>query len=86
MCIAEIQSDLSKTDRMYRLIQGDVGSGKTLVALFAMILVAENRGQSALMVPTDILAKQHFINFLQYTKDSGISIVLLTGKTKEKKT
>ena len=61
LCIAEIQSDLSKTDRMYRLIQGDVGSGKTLVALFAMILVAENRGQSALMVPTDILANQHFL-------------------------
>ena len=72
---------------MYRLIQGDVGSGKTLVALFAMILVAENRGQSALMVPTDILANQHFVNFIQYTKDSGISTVLLTGKmkTKEKK-
>ena len=87
LCIAEIQSDLSKTDRMYRLIQGDVGSGKTLVALFAMILVAENRGQSALMVPTDILANQHFFNFIQYTKDSGISTVLLTGKmkTKEKK-
>ena len=48
--------------------QGDVGSGKTLVALFAMILVAENRGQSALMVPTDILANQHFLAFIQYTK------------------
>ncbi len=83
-CIAEIKSDLLKPERMYRLIQGDVGSGKTLVALFSMLFVSENGGQSALMVPTDILAKQHYSNFLNYTQYLGITIVLLTGKMKTK--
>ena len=67
---------------MYRLIQGDVGSGKTLVAFFSILFVAENGGQSALMVPTDILAKQHYSNFQKYTQDLGINTVLLTGKMK----
>ena len=86
-CIAEIQSDLSKNERMYRLIQGDVGSGKTLVAFFSMLFVAENSGQAVLMVPTDILAKQHYNNFQEYTKDIEVKSVLLTGKmkTNEKK-
>ena len=86
-CIAEIQSDLSRDERMYRLIQGDVGSGKTLVAFFSMLFVAENSGQAVLMVPTDILAKQHYNNFQEYTKDIEVNSVLLTGKmkTNEKK-
>ncbi|MFL2801784.1 MAG: ATP-dependent DNA helicase RecG [Paracoccaceae bacterium] len=81
-CIAEIKSDLLKNERMYRLIQGDVGSGKTLVAFFSILFIAENGGQSALMVPTDILAKQHYSNFQKYTQDLGINTVLLTGKMK----
>ena len=86
-CIAEIQSDLSNDERMYRLIQGDVGSGKTLVAFFSMLFVAENSGQAVLMVPTDILAKQHYNNFQEYTKNIEVNSVLLTGKmkTNEKK-
>ena len=86
-CIKEIQSDLSRDERMYRLIQGDVGSGKTLVAFFSMLFVAENSGQAVLMVPTDILAKQHYNNFQEYTKDIEVNSVLLTGKmkTNEKK-
>ena len=86
-CIAEIQSDLSRDERMYRLIQGDVGSGKTLVAFFSMLFVAENSGQAVLMVPTDILAKQHYNNFQEYTKNIEVNSVLLTGKmkTNEKK-
>ena len=86
-CIAEILSDLSRDERMYRLIQGDVGSGKTLVAFFSMLFVAENSGQAVLMVPTDILAKQHYNNFQEYTKDIEVNSVLLTGKmkTNEKK-
>ena len=73
--------------QIYRLIQGDVGSGKTLVAFFSMLFVAENSGQAVLMVPTDILAKQHYNNFQEYTKDIEVNSVLLTGKmkTNEKK-
>ena len=83
-CIAEIQSDLSRDERMYRLIQGDVGSGKTLVAFFSMLFVAENSGQAVLMVPTDILAKQHYKLAKEVFNGTKIKIKLLTGKTEVK--
>ena len=69
---------------MIRLLQGDVGSGKTIVALISMIKVFESNFQSALMVPTTILAFQHYENILNLLKDSKINVLVLTGKDKGK--
>jgi ATP-dependent DNA helicase RecG len=77
--IAEIQQDLKTTTAMNRLLQGDVGSGKTLVAMAAMITVCENQYQAALMAPTEILAKQHFATISAWAQPIGLSAVLLTG-------
>ena len=78
--IAEILADMTSARRMNRLLQGDVGSGKTVVALFAMALAAEADFQSALMAPTEILAEQHARTLSTLTAGLGIETALLTGR------
>ncbi len=78
--IAEICADLSSPDRMSRLLQGDVGSGKTVVALMSMAAMAESGAQSALMSPTELLANQHFQTLKPLCDAAGLGIALLTGK------
>ena len=80
--LADIRADFAAGERMSRLIQGDVGSGKTVVAMCAMADVAEAGGQSALMAPTEILARQHFETLSAPLAAQGISVVLLTGRDK----
>lgn len=80
----EIERDLSGHKLMSRLVQGDVGSGKTVIAFLAMVLSAENGFQSALMVPTEVLANQHYEDFLRLMEEQNIASchpVLLTGST-----
>src|SRR4030043_694418 len=77
--ITEIQTDMSKETSMNRLLQGDVGSGKTIVSMAAMITACENNYQAALMAPTEILAKQHFENINSWAGQIGLNSVLLTG-------
>lgn len=79
--ISEIELDQNSNAQMMRLLQGDVGSGKTLVALMTMLNVASNGAQSALMVPTDLLSMQHFQFFKHALKNTNITPALLTGKT-----
>ena len=81
--IAEISADLASPHRMNRLLQGDVGSGKTLVALYAMLQAAESGWQAALMAPTQILAEQHYLNFRRILDPLGIPVVLRTAARKE---
>ena len=85
--INEISNDLKSNEPMLRLLQGDVGSGKTIVAIFAMIQVVGSGSQAVLMAPTEILAKQHYINLKQLIKNIDIEITLIIGKqtTKLKK-
>ena len=80
--VAEIHADLEKPDRMLRLLQGDVGSGKTVVALLAMARAAEAGGQSALMAPTEILARQHLATIAPLAEKAGLKAALLTGRLK----
>jgi ATP-dependent DNA helicase RecG len=80
--LAEIRADLSAGERMSRLVQGDVGSGKTVVAMCAMADVAAAGGQSALMAPTEILARQHFETIEAPLAQHGVGVVLLTGRDK----
>lgn len=80
----EIKSDIQKTIPMLRLVQGDVGSGKTIVAAIAAAQAVGNHCQIALMAPTEILAEQHWINFQQWFNPLGISMAWLSGKTKGK--
>ncbi|MGN6548901.1 MAG: ATP-dependent DNA helicase RecG [Pararhizobium sp.] len=80
--IAEILADLAREERMLRLLQGDVGSGKTVVALMAMAAVAEAGGQSVLMAPTEILARQHGATLSAMAEPAGLRVVLLTGRMK----
>lgn len=80
--LAEIRSDLRSGHRMNRLVQGDVGAGKTLVALLAMIDVAEAGLQSVMMAPTEILARQHYEKCLPILESIGISSLLMTGRDK----
>jgi ATP-dependent DNA helicase RecG len=80
----EISSDMEKPFPMLRLVQGDVGSGKTVVAAMAALQAIANGKQAALMAPTEILAEQHRINFEQWFKTLKISIAWLTGKVKGK--
>ena len=77
--IKDIENDLSSKERMFRLIQGDVGSGKTIVSLIAALNTIKSGYQVALMVPTEILAKQHY-NFSKDFFNSDIKIELITGK------
>ena len=82
--IKEIDSNIESQNQMIRLLQGDVGSGKTIVALISMLKVIESGYQAALMVPTSILAYQHYENFCKLLKEFNIRITLLTGKDKGK--
>lgn len=80
--VKEIRIDTATGHQMNRLLQGDVGSGKTVVALLIMILAADNGFQSCLMAPTEILANQHFISLQALLKEIPLQIALLTGNTK----
>jgi len=80
--ITEIIQDMSGTKPMNRLLQGDVGSGKTVVALYAMLVAVENGCQAVMMAPTEILAEQHYLNHSELLKNIGIDAFLLTGSTK----
>ncbi|WP_112111765.1 ATP-dependent DNA helicase RecG [Flavobacterium aciduliphilum] len=80
--IKEIRNDMGSHAQMNRLLQGDVGSGKTIVALMCMLLAKDNGFQSCLMAPTEILAIQHFSGLSELAKSCNISIKLLTGSTK----
>ena len=80
--IAEVLKDMAGEQRMLRLLQGDVGAGKTAVALMAMLAAVESGGQAVLMAPTEILARQHFATLSAMAKPAGISIDVLTGRTK----
>ncbi len=80
--VAEIDSDLARPDRMLRLLQGDVGAGKTVLALLAMARAAEAGGQSALMAPTEILARQHFGTIAPLAAKAGLVSRVLTGREK----
>ncbi|HSX88646.1 MAG TPA: ATP-dependent DNA helicase RecG [Pseudomonas sp.] len=81
---AEIAYDLSQDEPMLRLVQGDVGAGKTVVAAFAALQVLEAGYQVALMAPTEILAEQHFITFSKWLAPLGIEVAWLAGKLKGK--
>ena len=82
--VAEITADMAAEHRMLRLLQGDVGSGKTVVALLAMLAAVEAGSQAALMAPTEILARQHFATIQPLAEAAGVSLALLTGRDKGK--
>ncbi|CAM3500747.1 ATP-dependent DNA helicase RecG [Flavobacterium gelidilacus] len=82
--LKEIRNDMGSNAQMNRLLQGDVGSGKTIVALMCMLMAKDNGFQSCLMAPTEILAKQHFIGLTELAKDLDINIQILTGSSKTK--
>ena len=82
--VGEIKTDLAKTQPMMRLVQGDVGSGKTLVAALAALTAISEGYQVALMAPTEILAEQHAVNFANWFEPLGINVGWLAGKTKVK--
>ncbi|THF54216.1 ATP-dependent DNA helicase RecG [Allorhizobium terrae] len=82
--VADILKDMQSDERMLRLVQGDVGAGKTLVALLAMAAVVENGGQAVLMAPTEILARQHHATIAKMVASAGITVDVLTGRTKGK--
>lgn len=81
--LSEIRRDMESIKPMNRLLQGDVGSGKTIVALIAMLIAKDNAFQSVLMAPTEILADQHYKNFTRLLKDFDISVSLLLGGQKK---
>jgi ATP-dependent DNA helicase RecG len=80
--IKEIRADTAKGHQMNRLLQGDVGSGKTIVALLTMLLAIDNGYQACLMAPTEILAQQHYNSIAELLKDMPVPLKLLTGSTK----
>ena len=80
--LAEIAADMAAPERMMRLLQGDVGAGKTWVALMAMLIAVEAGGQGALMAPTEILARQHAANMTQLCAAAGVEMTVLTGRDK----
>ena len=82
--VKEIRRDVNRNIQMNRLLQGDVGSGKTLVALMTMLLAMDNGFQSCMMAPTEILAQQHFQSVSKFLEGMNIEVVLLTGSTKKK--
>ncbi len=84
LAVAEIAKDMGEPYRMLRLLQGDVGSGKTIVAFFAVLNAVSNNAQGALMAPTEILAQQHAKNITPFAEALGIKVVLLTGRHKGK--
>ena len=82
--LAEIDADMTEAVRMLRLLQGDVGSGKTVVALLAMTTAIEAGAQAALMAPTEILARQHYATIAPLAEQAGLTVRLLTGRDKGK--
>lgn len=82
--IREIQTDLKSGHQMNRLLQGDVGSGKTLVALLCALLAADNGYQTCIMAPTEILANQHLETITAFLQGTGVNVALLTGSTTKK--
>lgn len=80
--IADILKDMAASERMLRLLQGDVGAGKTVVALMAMLVAVESGGQAVLMAPTEILARQHFSTLSKLAASAGVEIDVLTGRVK----
>ncbi len=80
--LKEIRTDTGRGRQMNRLLQGDVGSGKTIVALLSMLLAADNGFQSCLMAPTEILAQQHYAGIRELLKEMPVEVALLTGSTK----
>ena len=80
--IDEITADLASPQRMNRLLQGDVGSGKTLVAFMALLAVVEAGGQGVMMAPTEILARQHLEGLQPLAESAGVVLELLTGRDK----
>lgn len=80
--VAEITADMASKNRMNRLLQGDVGSGKTLVAFLAMLAAVEAGAQAALMAPTEILARQHLLTLRPLAETAGIALEILTGRDK----
>ncbi len=82
--VKEIEEDLARPERMLRLLQGDVGSGKTVVAFLAMLTAVECGAQAAVMAPTEILARQHMATMAPLAEAAGIKITILTGRDKGK--
>ncbi|WP_096702850.1 ATP-dependent DNA helicase RecG [Magnetospirillum sp. 15-1] len=82
--LAEIDADMAQPMRMLRLLQGDVGSGKTVVALLAMLTAVEAGCQAAMMAPTEILARQHYAGIAPLAEAAGLRVALLTGRDKGK--
>ena len=80
--VSEIAADMAADQRMNRLLQGDVGSGKTLVAFLALMIAVESGGQGALMAPTEILARQHLESLAPLARVAGVRLELLTGRDK----
>lgn len=80
--VAEIAADLASNQRMLRLLQGDVGSGKTIVALLAMVNAVEAGAQAALMAPTEVLARQHLETITPLVEPAGLRVAILTGRDK----
>ena len=80
--IKEIRNDLMSGRQMNRLLQGDVGSGKTMVAVLSALIAVGNGCQACIMAPTEVLAQQHFANISKYLKPTGVEVALLTGSTK----
>ncbi len=80
--VADVLKDMAGEERMLRLLQGDVGSGKTLVALMSMAAVIESGGQAVLMAPTEILARQHHATISKFAAAAGLGVEVLTGRTK----
>lgn len=82
--IREIRNDMGSGNQMNRLLQGDVGSGKTMVALMTMLIAIDNGYQACIMAPTEILSEQHYANINRYLKGLGIKVELLTGSIRGK--
>src|SRR5206468_697801 len=80
--LREIRQDMGHGRQMNRLLQGDVGSGKTMVALLSMLLAADNGYQSCMMAPTEILAAQHFQGINNLLSKMNVEVALLTGSTR----
>ncbi len=83
--IKEVRSDMGKGFQMNRLLQGDVGSGKTIVAILSMLIAIDNGFQCCLMAPTQILAQQHYTGIMEMLESTGVEVSFLTGSIKSKK-